>query len=443
MQSVSSQLHSLADHFASRETAILKAWRDAAIADPRQTTASALPRVQFEDHIPEILECWVGLLRTAPDATQAGATGAEVHEQESKHGVQRWQQGYRLTELLQEWGLLHLVLADELAAFAENRPEVSPAVQVTANRMLIKLINEGMTTSATRYAQMERAEASSRANDLEKAIADLQNLDRRRTELIHQAVHDLRGNVQSVRDAVEILTTAESTPAVRDEFGLILRDGISTVGGMLGDLMELARLEAGREAMLVEPFDAAAVVLELCNVTRPRATAAGLYLKTAGVAALRVEGDANKVRRTLQNLLINALKYTVQGGVTVTWGEEPRHWWVKVQDTGPGLLGGTASPFVRELMEATRDARKVDEAGTDPSRGDSPVLDQQALGTAQPLPGRSAPGEGVGLSIIKRLCELLDARLELISSAENGTTFRVVIPRSYPHQARRAGPALT
>jgi signal transduction histidine kinase len=45
---------------------------------------------------------------------------------------------------------------------------------------------------------------------------------------------------------------------------------------------------------------------------------------------------------------------------------------------------------------------------------------------------RQQPGEGIGLSIVKRLCELLDASLELASSRETGTTFRVVLPRSYP-----------
>ncbi len=50
-------------------------------------------------------------------------------------------------------------------------------------------------------------------------------------------------------------------------------------------------------------------------------------------------------------------------------------------------------------------------------------------------PDRSAhlpPGEGIGLSIVKRLCELLDASLEIASSAKTGTTFRVVFPRCYP-----------
>ena len=50
---------------------------------------------------------------------------------------------------------------------------------------------------------------------------------------------------------------------------------------------------------------------------------------------------------------------------------------------------------------------------------------------SEALPGSQQPGEGVGLSIVKRLCELLDASLELATQPGQGTTFRVILPRSY------------
>jgi len=59
------------------------------------------------------------------------------------------------------------------------------------------------------------------------------------------------------------------------------------------------------------------------------------------------------------------------------------------------------------------------------------VLVPAARGPVEILPGYQQPGEGIGLSIVKRLCELLDASLEMASSPEKGTTFRVVFPRYY------------
>jgi signal transduction histidine kinase len=146
---------------------------------------------------------------------------------------------------------------------------------------------------------------------------------------------------------------------------------------------------------------------------------------------LNVEGDAAKFRRLVQNLLLNALKYTVEGGVTVNWGEEKENWWVVVKDTGPGLMAGPGAPIAAELKEATASARESDEDAAAASGAAPTVLTPSPAGSGLAKHRAQPAGEGIGLSIVKRLCELLDASLELASSADTGTTFRVVFPRRY------------
>jgi signal transduction histidine kinase len=72
-----------------------------------------------------------------------------------------------------------------------------------------------------------------------------------------------------------------------------------------------------------------------------------------GPQSLPVEGDRAKIQRISQNLLLNALKYTQRGGVTVIWGAEESHdtknWMFCVQDTGPGLNAGPGAPLARPL----------------------------------------------------------------------------------------------
>jgi signal transduction histidine kinase len=145
------------------------------------------------------------------------------------------------------------------------------------------------------------------------------------------------------------------------------------------------------------------------------------------------------VQRILQNLVLNALKVTQSGGVLVTWeaseSTDTNQWALCVQDTGPGFKNGQ-TPLRRELKDATEGVREVEES---PDTDESPSLHASPAPT---LESRSEPGtdllptgEGLGLSIVKRLCELLDASIELQSSSGQGTTFRVIFPRRYPEAA--------
>lgn len=434
-ETLTPHLQALAEHFATRRDAILESWRQRSMADPGQHTVGALTRTQFNDHIPQVLAAFERKLRSQPGGTQAAQADEKLVNEEMKHGQQRWQQGYRLPELMREWGHLHLCLAEEIDTFAiKADPPWSPAPLMTAHRELVHLVNHGISESVDQFARMERSEAAGRVSDLELAIAQLHRLEHRRAQLIHQAVHDLRGDIQTVRNVADLLRDPKIEDDERLEFASMLQEGVDAVGKMLADLMDLARLEAGHEHRTIAPFDAGEMLLEICRVARPTATVKQLYLRTDGPTSLPVEGDAHRVRRLLQNLLFNALKYTSTGGVVVSWGLEKKQWWLAVKDTGPGLMAGPGAPLAMNLREATATAREADLKAARQEGRTSPILDQHDAGTTEPTPARQHPGEGIGLSIVKRLCDLLDASLELVSSSESGTTLRVVFPVSYRPQ---------
>ncbi|HEX3730245.1 MAG TPA: RsbRD N-terminal domain-containing protein, partial [Opitutaceae bacterium] len=193
------ELAALAGHLAARQEAILEAWRVSSRADPNQTTVGFLTRSQFDDHIPHLLKAFQCRLGTR----SAGAN--ETKSDEIKHGLQRWQQGYRLTELMHEWGHLNRVLFREIKEFAAVHPEMGQAAFAEACAQLIELISEGVIESTAQYDRMQQAEAAGHLADLKGALAEITQVDRRRAELIHQAVHDLRTNLQSVGSAAEVL----------------------------------------------------------------------------------------------------------------------------------------------------------------------------------------------------------------------------------------------
>jgi signal transduction histidine kinase len=426
------QLELLSDYLATRHAAILARSRAAEDRDPEQTTVRTLTRAQFTDHIPQVLEAFEQRLRTQDSGARALEATSRRQAEEIKHGLHRWQQGYRLRELMHEWGHLHLCLFDEIELFASTHPEVERGVATEAQRQLLRLISEAISESAGEYARLQQDEAAGVLADVQRTVNDVKEIDRRRAELIHQAVHDLRGNVQSVSSAAEVLRDPGIPEQERTLFVNVLQQGADSVGSMLGELMDLARLEAGQEVREASSFDAAEMLTDFCAVTKPLAKERRLFLHCDGPRSLRVEGDSGKIRRIVQNLVLNALKYTEHGGVSLSWGEQDSSlWWVKIEDTGPGLVRGPGAPIVRDMVDATDSARES-ELETKPGAMKESHVIPAAEGLPHATPAFQARGEGIGLSIVKRLCELLDGSIELASSKESGTTFRVLLPRTYP-----------
>ena len=405
-------------------------------------TGRALTLGQFLDHIPSILDAYELKLRSRPGGADARAADVDKQEEGVKHGLHRWQQGYRLKELISECGHLQLCVFEELSNIVAMHPELDPATPREAYRQLLDLINDTISESAAQYERMQQAEAASRVVDLRKALATMDELEQRRAALIHQAVHDLNSDVLGVSMAATMVGRTHLAEADRMESVSFLQRATQGLTTMLGELMELARLEAGQERRKLAAFDAAVLVGELGEANQPFARERHLRLKTEGPLCLAVEGDADKVRRLAKNLLVNALKYTEDGGVTMSWGEEKENWWLMVKDTGPGLVPGASQSLKAGLQEATASAKESDEKSAAIQGETSQVLAAPGDTDSRTRPAQNQPGEGIGLSIVKRLCELLDASLEMASSADTGTTVRVVFPRRYgSHGLHDRGPS--
>jgi signal transduction histidine kinase len=427
------QLSALASELFERRDAILQAWRDYGEAAPERSIGSTLSRAQFNDHIPAVLDCFGRTLQAWPDKPEPLADRIET-EKVIEHGLQRWQQGYQLSELIREWGYLQMCVAAELERYAMAHASLEPSVMPAARQVWTQLCADGVTGSATQYGHLQQTESAGHVNDLERALADLQTMEQTRAEGWRTAAHDLRGVVTVVTGAATLLNVSSTLPepervAVAD----MLRKSVASLHDMLNDLLSLARLDAGHERRDIATFDAAVLLRDFCTASQATATDRGLFLKMDGSSTLPVEGDKTKVLRILQNLLLNAVKYTQRGGVSVTWGPDQTRdtdrWTFSVQDTGPGIDEAVAAPLAQELHHATEAANDAKEASTDRRRDMAPAATLPSASKA--MPASQQPGEGVGLSIVKRLCELLDAGLELETRPGRGTTFRVILPRRY------------
>jgi signal transduction histidine kinase len=428
------QLAALASHLAQQRDSILQAWREAVNRDPQVTTASTISRAQFNDHVPEVLDAFEMELRGI-------GSGDSIRwaEQQSaaEHGLHRWQQGYDQRETMREWGHLHLCVLDAIEHYGSLHPDLEPTTMLSARRALVGLCNGGVCESAARFAWLQRMEAAGRVRELEQALEQVKALERERAEIWREAAHDLRGNVSAISSAAAIVGRDGLKDSTRSRLSHSLHKSVVSLHDLLTDLMSLARLEAGHDRRNVVPFDVGHLMTEFCDAMRPLADERGLFLGGEGPQSLAVEGDSAKVRRIAQNLVLNALNVTERGGVKVTWQKGPltaiAQWVLTIQDTGPGFTMESAPQLARVLKEATEEAHEVEvraETAGDPTAQVEPPVTLASQST--PHAPHLQQGEGIGLSIVKRLCEVLDASLELESDPGKGTTFRVVFPCTYP-----------
>jgi signal transduction histidine kinase len=432
---VPEQLDALSTWLEERREHLLQLWREAVRRDAALTTSSGLSRGALNDHVPSIIDDFARRLRSEHARDREGVERQQRRDA-AEHGMHRWQQGYDIREAMREWGHLGSVILRELDRYAAEHPQIAPEAISSAREALVTLCMEGTCESATGYVLRQQAEAASRVRDLESSLRALQALEDERSKLLRETAHDLRGSVGVLASTTALLARPEVAGPAREHFHSLLQQRIRSMGALLADLVELARLEAGQNPVRIESFDAAQRLREHCEALRPAAGARNLFLKWKGPRSLTVQGDPVKLQRIVQNLLLNALKATQRGGVVVRWwpgrGNAPRHWLLSIGDTGPGFTLQSAGPLRHALKRATEAAHRVEGGAADADEG----ADEH--GPADVLVARSGPGsaelpsgEGIGLSIVKRMCELLGATLELQTAPGRGTTVRIAFPMRY------------
>jgi signal transduction histidine kinase len=348
------------------------------------------------------------------------------------HGLQRWRQGYDLREVARELGKLNECVVLELNTYAKTHSNFSLDTLTQAQQIWTALCSTSIEESVSQYFALQQQEAAGHVKDLESALEQIRELEQQRGEVWEQAAHDLRGNLSVVANVTVGLTRHGRSGTTREDFVRILMRNVTSLHHLLDDVTSLARLQAGRESRQVEPLDVTPILQSLCEGIRPIAVQRGLYLKCEGPAGFAADGDAVKIRRIAQNLIMNAVKYTDQGGITVTWGDsradDPRRWTLEVTDTGPGFHTDSGTPLAAALE---KHELLPSQTTTSDEREAASVLGNLSVGGTETRRMRGEAGEGVGLSIVKRLCEMLDAAIEMQSTAEVGTSFRIFFPRHY------------
>jgi signal transduction histidine kinase/CheY-like chemotaxis protein len=241
-----------------------------------------------------------------------------------------------------------------------------------------------------------------------------------KSDFVSTVSHELRTPLNGMRGALALLSRKALQPD-QAELVAAMQVGADTQVRLLNDLLDLAKIEAGKLDIEKAPYDPLALARELLTLFGPSAHDKGLSLDLdiAPDVPMQVIGDSFRVRQIMSNLISNAIKFTSQGGVQVTIragrranGEGALCW--SVRDTGIGL-----APEARDRLFVA-----FVQGGADVAR--------------------TQGGTGLGLAISKRLALLLQGDLQVQSVPGAGSEFTLETPLLAPDQvvARPAPPAL-
>lgn len=405
------QLSELVAYLVVRRETILNTWRTTCAADPTLHSASGLSREEFNNELPVILNILEQRLRKEPEE-------GDPTEMSTQHGLNRWHKGYRLQEVITEVNYLRAGVFAELSTFRELYPQLENDVLAEAYGVTAHLFGEVTQGSVMKYDELQGMEATSRGYSLQEALDAVNELDRKRDEFLRMSSHDLRGGLGIVQSAASLMDLPGITEEDRTEMSLVLQRNLLKVRNLLTQLSDLSHLQAGQETLDIAPFDAGELLTGIVESAQVLAAQKQLILQGDGPKQLLVESDAIKVQRIVQNLLLNAIHYTPKGYISVSWSEEnTSRWIVSVQDSGGGLPAGPATLLAAQLKPLT-DSGEVYPHHPEPQSTPS--------GPASSAPPSTAPvGEGLGLHIVKRLCEVLNASMDVEIKPGEGTLFRI------------------
>ncbi len=310
-----------------------------------------------------------------------------------------WLHEYDAAVIAMGYGIAGVVMVGVLAVTTAS---IQPKRQPSA---FAKIRTVGPTghdpVTASKLKQMETRlhEATAAAEAAQAEAQTVKEQLEARTTFFAQTSHELRTPLNAIVGFADMMRNAVFGPLSDryQEYATLIHEGGQNLTLIVDDVLDLARLEAGRYEIYADIQSLTDLAAEAVHFMRDEATRKGIDLELTGPDDVEAFADSKAVRQIALNLISNALKFTPAGGrVEVAALDAPGGALLAVSDTGVGI-----SP-----EELTRLSRAFEQ-------GDA---------------GKRQKGAGLGLSVVRAFAELHGGRLDIESRQGGGSTIAVFFP---------------
>ena len=263
-----------------------------------------------------------------------------------------------------------------------------------------------LVSSSIRDISERKLEEARRRAELEEQNRHIQEATRLKSEFLANMSHELRTPLNGIIGFSEFLIDEKPGPVnakQKEYLNDVLNSGRHLLQ-LINDVLDLAKVEAGKMELVIETFPLRTVISEVTSVVRPMIKEKRLTLEVEiGDQLDNITLDQQKLKQILYNLLSNAVKFTNEGGriQVIASALDARTARIRVCDTGIGIRKDDLNKLFIEFQQL--------DAGSD----------------------RQFQGTGLGLALTKRIVELLKGTIDVQSEPGVGSTFTVTFPRNY------------